>query len=137
MRRAGANGYSYAYEEDEAPPGCLKRCVRGDGWTDWDAEDDDHECDVCGICSTVERLCVCQPCRRGPPRPGMTIREALFLTPWEKWVKYGKFPWKLVFNLFVVASSTTQVRADGRFARLVRRRRAAPPSSEGDWSVHC
>jgi len=39
----------------------------------------------------------------------MTTRERLFLTPIEKFVKYGLVPWKLVLNVALVILVTSQV----------------------------
>ena len=47
-------------------------------------------------------------CRR-QARPKMTTRERLFLPAWEKWTKYGRVPWKIVYNLLLVLCVTTKV----------------------------
>jgi hypothetical protein len=39
----------------------------------------------------------------------MTTRERLFLTPVEKFAKYGIVPWKLVLNVALVVLVTSQV----------------------------
>jgi hypothetical protein len=40
----------------------------------------------------------------------MSTRERLFLTPVEKFVKYGIVPFKLILNSILVALVTIQVR---------------------------
>ncbi len=52
------------------------------------------------------------PCSR-TPRPKMTTRERLFLPAWEKWTKYGRVPWKIIYNLLLVLTVTTKVRDQG------------------------
>lgn len=47
-------------------------------------------------------------CRRQPSR--MTTRERLFLTPVEKFMKYGIVPWKLILNVLLLILVTAQVR---------------------------
>ncbi|RYG56984.1 hypothetical protein EON66_01515 [archaeon] len=44
----------------------------------------------------------------------MTTRERLFLTPVEKFLKYGIIPWKLLLNIALVILVTSQVRATPR-----------------------
>jgi hypothetical protein len=39
----------------------------------------------------------------------MTTRERLFLPTWVKWTKYGKVPWKIIFNVLLVAFVTAKV----------------------------
>jgi hypothetical protein len=51
------------------------------------------------------------PCSRVGQR--MTTRERLFLTPIEKFKKYGVVPWKLILNVVLVVLVTGQVRATG------------------------
>lgn len=46
-------------------------------------------------------------CRRGGAR--MTTRERLFLTPFEKFQKYGIIPWKFIVNVALVGLVTAQV----------------------------
>jgi len=39
----------------------------------------------------------------------MTTRERLFLTPVEKFMKYGIVPWKLIINVLLVVAVTSLV----------------------------
>ena len=43
----------------------------------------------------------------------MTTRERMFLTPWEKFVKYGVVPWKLILHVLLVILVTTQASVSG------------------------
>lgn len=49
------------------------------------------------------RCCCCAA------RGRMTTRERLFLTPMEKFVKYGRFPAKLVLNVALIILVTSSV----------------------------
>lgn len=40
----------------------------------------------------------------------MTPKDRLFLSPWQKWRKYRKFPWKVVLHCCIVILVSIQVR---------------------------
>ncbi len=62
-------------------------------------------------------LCSC--CRANRTRKRMTTRERLFLPAWQKWTKYGRVPWKIIYNLLLVLCVTVKVRRPGRAAAAV------------------
>lgn len=48
----------------------------------------------------------------GPPRRRLTIREALELSPWDKWLQFGIVPWKMLLHLLLVFFITFQARGN-------------------------
>lgn len=47
------------------------------------------------------------------PRAHLNLRESLELSPWEKYRLHGKFPWKMLLHLFLVALISIQVCMQG------------------------
>lgn len=47
-------------------------------------------------------------------RRKLTVREALELSPWDKWLQYGLIPWKMILHLLLVFFITLQVRPSVR-----------------------
>lgn len=43
------------------------------------------------------------------PVEAMPLKDELVLTPWQKWKKYHRFPWKLVIDSIVVVISLSIV----------------------------
>ena len=76
----------------------------------------EEDASAAATASAAEEGCLCSldpPCASGgsctapsvcfnlcAPAVKMSVREALLLSPYDKWRLYGRFPWKLFFHLF-------------------------------------
>lgn len=73
------------------------------------------------------------------PRRRLTIREALELSPWAKWLLYGIVPWKMILHLLLVFFITLQVSQSARQASqpsLVLDSAPASPNLDRDPPIH-
>jgi hypothetical protein len=43
-------------------------------------------------------------------RPRMSLADTLLLSPWQKWKKYNRIPWKVVLHALLFIVVATQVR---------------------------
>ena len=73
------------------------------------------------------------------PRRRLTIREALELSPWAKWLLYGIVPWKMILHLLLVFFITLQVSQSARQVSqppLVLDSAPASPNLDRDPPIH-